>query len=103
MRKMIVNLGSNKYEDNNNSTCQLNHLQNLLLMSIVDTPEKDVLKFDRKLYKRKVLTSSVNSSPKLYSCSICTMYNRFHRDKKMSHAEVIYSWDLYINFTKETS
>ena len=38
MIKIIVNLGSNKCEDNNNSTCQLNHLQNSLLMSIVDTP-----------------------------------------------------------------
>ena len=40
--KKIVNLTSNKFEDNNNSIFQLNNLQNSLLMSIVDTPEKDV-------------------------------------------------------------
>ena len=55
--KMIVNLGSKKCEYNNNSTSQLNHLQNSLLMSIVDTPEKFVSKVDRKIYKRKVLKS----------------------------------------------
>ena len=37
MSKMVVNLGRNKFEYNNNSTCQLNHLHNSLLMSIVDT------------------------------------------------------------------
>ena len=42
MRKMIGNVGSNKCKNNNNSTCQLNHLQNSLLMSIVQTYEKDV-------------------------------------------------------------
>ena len=42
MIKNIVNLGSKKCKNNNNSTCQLNHPQNLLLMSIVDTPEKGV-------------------------------------------------------------
>ena len=47
MRKLIVNLGSNKFKDNNNSTCQLNHFQHLLLMSIVNTPEKDLSNFDR--------------------------------------------------------
>ena len=36
-RKIIVNLSSNTSKNNNNSTCQLNHLQNFLLMSIVDT------------------------------------------------------------------
>ena len=41
-RKMIVNLGSNKCDDNNNSKCQLNNLQNSLLTSIVDTSQKDV-------------------------------------------------------------
>ena len=60
--KMIVNLGSKKFENNNNSTCQINHLQNLLLMSIVDTPEKDVSNIDRELDKRKVCISSINPS-----------------------------------------
>ena len=74
----IVNLGSNKYEDNNNSTLQLNHLQNSLLISIVDTPEKDVSKVDRKLDKRKIRTSSIKSSSTLFHCSIRAMYNKFH-------------------------
>ena len=38
--KMIVKLGSKKCEDNNNSTCQLIRLQNLLFMNIYDPPEK---------------------------------------------------------------
>ena len=42
MGKMIVNLSNKIYENNNNSTGHLNHIQKLLLMSIVDTPEKDV-------------------------------------------------------------
>ena len=42
MRKMTVNLGSNKFENNNNSTCQLIRLHNSLLMNIFDTPEKDL-------------------------------------------------------------
>ena len=53
MSKLIVNLVSKKCENNNNSTCQLNHLHNSLLMSIVDTPEKDISNVDRKLDKRK--------------------------------------------------
>ena len=56
MRKIIVNLGSKKYEDKNNSTCQLNYLQDSLLMSIVDTYENDVSTCDRKLDKRKICT-----------------------------------------------
>ena len=82
--KMIVNLGSKKYEDKNNSTCQLNHLQNLLSMSIVDTPERDVSKVDRKLYKRKIRTSSIKSSSTSFSCSIRSVYNRFYSGKKVS-------------------
>ena len=75
MRKIIVNLIIKKYEDNNNSTCQLNHLHNSLLVSIVDTPEKDVSKFYRKIYKRKIRTPSIKSSSTLFSCSIRAMYN----------------------------
>ena len=59
MRKNIVNLGSNTCEDNNKSTRQLNHLQNSLLMNIVDTPENDVSNFYRKLDKRKVRIYSI--------------------------------------------
>ena len=60
MRKMTVNLGSNKSENNNKSTCQINHPQNLLLMSIIDTPEKYVSNFDRKIDNRKLRTYSIN-------------------------------------------
>ena len=63
MRKMIVNLGSNKCENNNNFKRQLNHPQNLSLMSVVETPKKDVSYVDRKLDKRKVRASSIKSSP----------------------------------------
>ena len=48
-------------------------------MSIVDTPLKDIPNVDSKLDKRKIPTSLINSSSKLFSCSIRAMYNRFHR------------------------
>ena len=78
MRRIIVNLVSKKCEDNNNYTRQLNHVKNLLLMSIVNNPENDVSNVDRKLDKRKIRTSSIKSSSTLFSCSICAMYNRVH-------------------------
>ena len=53
-------------------------------MSIVDTPEMDLPNVDRISDMRKVHTSSVNSSSTLFSCSICTMYNRVHCDKCFS-------------------
>ena len=84
MIKIIINLGSKKCEDKNKSTCQLNHLQTSLLMIIVNTPEKDVSKIDRKLDKRKIRTSSINSSSALFSCSIRAMYNRVHRAQNKS-------------------
>ena len=55
--KTIVNLGSKKREDKNSSTCQLNHLKNLLTIIIVDIPEKNVSKLDRKIDKSKICTS----------------------------------------------
>ena len=67
MVKMIVNLVSKKIEKN--STCQLIHLKNLLLMSIVDTSEKYLPNVDRKSDMRKLRTSSVNLSSILFSCS----------------------------------
>ena len=48
-------------------------------MSIVDTPEKDVSNVDRKVDKRKICTSLINSSSTLFSCSVRAMYNRVHR------------------------
>ena len=47
-------------------------------MSIVDTPEKDVSKVDRKLDKRKIRTSSIKSSSTIFYCSIRAIYNRVH-------------------------
>ena len=41
MIKIVVNLGSNKYKNNYYYTFQLRSLQNLLLISIVDSPEMD--------------------------------------------------------------
>ena len=90
MSKIIVILGSKKCNNNNNSIFQLKHLQNLLLMSIIETSEKDVSNVDRKLYKRKLPTSSINSPSTLFYFSIRAMYNIVHRAKKMSHVEVIY-------------
>ena len=40
MRKMIVNLGIKKGNKNDNSSIKINNLQNTLIMSIFDTPEK---------------------------------------------------------------
>ena len=73
MKTIIVNLGIHKCEDNNNSTHQMNHLQNWLLMIIVNTPEKDVSKVYRKIDKRKIRTYSIKSSSQLFSCSIHVM------------------------------
>ena len=66
MSKIIVNLNNNKYKNNNNSTCKTNHLQNSLLMNIIDTTENDVSNVDRKLDKRKIRTSSIKLSSTLF-------------------------------------
>ena len=42
MGKMLVNLGNKNCQNNKNSTGHLSHIQKSLLISIVDTPEKDV-------------------------------------------------------------
>ena len=47
-------------------------------MSIVDTPEKDISKVDRKLDKIKIRKYSIKSSSILFSCSIRAMYNIVH-------------------------
>ena len=78
IRKSIVHLGINKCENNNNSTFQISCLQNLLLMSIFDTPEKYLSNVDCKSDMIKVRTSSVKSSSTNISCSICAMYNIVH-------------------------
>ena len=79
--KNDFNLGSKKCKNNNNSTCQINHIQFFLLISIVDTLEKDVSNIDRKLYKKQMYTSSINSSSTLFYCSIRVMYIIVHRDQ----------------------
>ena len=78
MRRIIVNLGSKQCKNNNNFTCQLNHLQNSLLISISDTPEKDISNVHMKLDKRTIRTSSIKSLSTLLSCLICAMCNRVH-------------------------
>ena len=66
-RTTIFNLSSNKGKNNNNSCPQLTHLHNLLLMSIVRTPEKYLSNVDGKYDMIKVRTSSVNPSSTLFS------------------------------------
>ena len=83
MSKMIVNLGSNKFENNNNnSSWQLTCLHNSSLMIIVNTPENGLSNVDQKYYMIKVRTSSVKSSSTLFSCSICIIYNRGNSAEK---------------------
>ena len=66
MGKMIFNLSNNKCENNKNSTGHINYIQISLLLSIVDTPEKDISNVDRKLDKRKIRTSLIKSPSKLF-------------------------------------
>ena len=61
MIKMIFSLGSKKVKNPDTSYFQLTRLKNSLLISIVDTPEKDLFNVDQKSYMRKLRTSSVNS------------------------------------------
>ena len=50
-------------------------------MSIVDTPKNDVSNTDRKLYKRKICTSSIKSSSTLLYFSTRAIHNRVHYDQ----------------------
>ena len=84
MIKMIVNLSIKKSDNNGNSFPQLYRLHNSLLMRIIDTPEKYLSNFEGKYDTSKVQTSSVNSSSKLFSCSVREIYNRFHSAQKQS-------------------
>ena len=72
--KIIVNSGSKNCEINNNQTCQINHIQKPLLMSMVDTPEKYLSNVDGKSDMIKVSRSSIKSSSTLFYCSIHAMY-----------------------------
>ena len=93
MDKIIFNLSNNTCENNNNSTGHINHIQNTLLMIIVDIPKKYVSNFDRKLDHRKVRTSPIKSSSTLFSCSIRAMYNGVHRaqNKRLMLKSFIYA------------
>ena len=64
---MIVDLGSNKGVSNEKHYSKLTDIQNLLSMSIFDTPEKDVSN-SGKITTGKVYTSYVDSSSVLFSC-----------------------------------
>ena len=78
MGTMIFNLSNKKFKRNNNSTGHLNNIQKSLLMSIVDTPKKDVSNVDRKLYRRKIRKSLIKLSSTLFYFSIRAMYNIVH-------------------------
>ena len=47
-------------------------------MSIFDTPKKGVSNVERRVDKRKIRTSCINSSSTLFSCYIRAMYYRVH-------------------------
>ena len=78
MQKVIVKLSNNKCKNNNKFTDHFNQTQKLLLMIIVDSPEKDLSNVDRKANKRKIRTSLINPSSELFPISILAMYNKFH-------------------------
>ena len=81
MSKMIVRLVSKKFIKNFNSTCKLRHLKSFSMMSIVETPEKDISNVDWKSDMRKVYAYSFKLSSTIFSFSRCAMYNRVNRSK----------------------
>ena len=48
MRKMIVNLGSKRVDNNDNSSTKIYCVQNSLIMRIFDTPEKGLSHIEGK-------------------------------------------------------
>ena len=80
MSKMVVNLCSKIYKNNETFSWHLTHIQNLLLMIISDTPENNLFNVFRKSDMRKLRTSSVKSLSTLFSCSMCVLYNRVNSD-----------------------
>ena len=93
MSKIIVNFGSKKGENNENSSRQLIHIHNSLLMIIFDIPTKYLSNVNRKSDMRKVRTYSVKLSSTLFSCSIYEIYNKVNCAKKTYRIEVIHSRD----------
>ena len=67
MGEIIVNLNNNKCKNNNKSTGHINHIQKLVLLSIVDSPEKDVSNVYSKVEKRKMFTSLIKSPSTIFS------------------------------------
>ena len=51
-------------------------------MKCFDTPEQDLSNFEGIEMTRKVRTYSVNSSSTLFSCSVCSIYNRVNLDQR---------------------
>ena len=82
MSKIIVNLGSKICEKNDTFTCQLTCLHNWLLMSIFETPEKDLSNVDSKSDMRKLRTSSVKLSSTLLFCSIRAISDSVNRAQR---------------------
>ena len=60
MKKMIVNFGIKKDENNDNSLHKLTRIHNSSRMSIIDTHKKYLSNIDGKHDMRKVHTYSVN-------------------------------------------
>ena len=68
MSKMIVRLDSNKGEKNYDPSNKISPPHNPLLMSIVETPEKDLYHGEEKEVISKVCTLWVKSYSKLFLC-----------------------------------
>ena len=81
MSKLIVDLVSNKGCNKENSSIQLSNIQNLLLIIIVNIPEKDLSNVEGKSDTRKLHTSSITSYS-TFLCSVRAMYNRVHHNQK---------------------
>ena len=75
---MVTNLGSKKGNKNNESYPQLHRIHDLLIISTVNTPEKDLSHGGVKSVTSKVCKYLVKLSSKLFSCSVLAMYNRVH-------------------------
>ena len=78
----FVTIDSNKCDNNDNSYPQLYHIQNSVLMRIVDIPENNLSHVEGKEVTRKLCTYVVNSYSTSFSCSARAMYNRVHRAQK---------------------
>ena len=65
-RKIMVNSGSKKDNKSDDSSSKITDIQNYLVMSIFDTPEKDVSNSRRNSLTSKVYTSSAKSSYSLF-------------------------------------